>query len=98
MKAKIKRGSFIGQDRSYFNWPECFPHDSEYNRNAVDYRFETKFPDAVFECEWNGKYWECVRNGYGSLKASESYGNGSIFVFDYNGIEFLPMNDEGDWW
>lgn len=96
IKAKIKIGSKISQDFSYFKWPNCFPPNSEYENN--DYYYETKFPDAEFECEWYGKHWNCVKDGYGSLKNSESYGNGSIFVLDYNGIEFSPFNDEGDWW
>lgn len=97
IKTKIKRGALVGQERRYFNWPGCIPPSKEYDL-PINFKYETKFPDAIFECEWNGEYWDCKRDGYGSLKYSESYGNGSIFVFDFNGIEFLSINDEGDWW
>ena len=72
MRVRIKPGAFIGQDFGYFNWPDC------KSPAKVDYEF-----DAT----WNekDKFWDCIRPGFGEIKGD--YGNGSIFVFDKDGVE-----------
>lgn len=73
IRAKIKRGTHIGQDFGHFNWPDCKSPKGEQAK--VDYEFDA---------EWTGSWWNCVRPGYGE---KNNYGNGSILVFDKNGIE-----------
>jgi hypothetical protein len=95
INAIIKIGASIGQDFSYDRWPNCVPPRSEYE--GEEYNYITKFPMAIFECEWNsqGNRWDCVRDGYGK---SGNYGNGSISVFGYYSVEPIDLKDESVFW
>jgi len=73
IRVKIRCGAHIGQDFGHFNWPDCKPPKGEQAK--ADYKFDA---------EWTGSWWNCVRPGYGG---KNDYGNGSIFVFDKNGVE-----------
>lgn len=83
-KVRIKKGSPIFHDFAFGKWPACKPPSDEYDNGA--YEYITKFPDAFFDAEWTGKYWNCIRDGYGS---KNNYGNGSIFVYEKDGVEIL---------
>lgn len=86
MKAKIKIGASISQDFGYGKWPQCKPVKGQ----TVD-------PDTVFDAKWNasGKYWDCRADGFGAMESNGikgTYGNGSIFVFEKNGVEEVLSN------
>ena len=94
MLVRIKEGAKIGHDFAYGNWPACKPPISEYT-NSDDYEEVTKYPNALFEALWTGKWWDCRRDGYGMLKSENQigeYGNGSIFVFHKDGVEIVSKN------
>jgi hypothetical protein len=80
---RIRVGASIMQDRAFGNWPECRPPKGR----VVD-------PDMIFEVTWNGRYWDCRANGFGQITvgALDQYGNGSIFVNDFNGV-LLVFNE-----
>ena len=84
MIVRIKRGALISQDFRVRRWPECFPPRSEYD--ADKYKPEAKDPDMEFDATWNGRFWTCKADGYGSGE----YGNGSIFVTGYDGVDLPP--------
>lgn len=53
-----------------------------------DFRFFRWIDDSnlVFDAEWvnsNNPHWNCIRSGFG---ASGEYGNGSIFVYEKDGV------------
>jgi hypothetical protein len=77
----IKIGTGIFQDHAFGKWPQCKPPQAEYNVKEEYYHI-TKYPDAIFDAEWRGNYWDCKRDGYGG----RPYGNGSIFVHDKEGV------------
>ena len=72
---KIKVGALISQDFRVLRWPECFPPGDEQLN-----------PNLVFYAKWNGRWWDCIRSGYGIIG---DYGSGSIFVHEKNGVIFL---------
>lgn len=84
VKVRIKRGTIIGHDLGAFIWPGCKPPRNEYPNN--NYKYETKFPDAIFEGEWSGFSWTLKRPGYGFI-GKNNYGNGAIHIEEYEGVE-----------
>ena len=99
MKVKIKEGALVIHDFLYCQWPDCKPPRSEFS-DGLPYQDRTLYPNAVFEGEWLDRdalfddegmdreerrgYWNCIRPGYGEIG---QYGNGSIFVYDFNSVE-----------
>jgi len=81
MRVRIKKGAPIIQNHRVSKWPACYPLDNEYA--GEDYQYVAKNPDMEFEAQWDGQVWEC--------KTSE-YGNGSIFVIDFDNVE--PINND----
>jgi len=81
MRVKIKKGAPIFQNYRSSKWPVCCPPDSEYA--GEEYQYVTKNPDREFEAQWDGQVWECKADGYG---------NGSIFVLEFDGVK--PINTE----
>jgi hypothetical protein len=98
MRVKIKKGAPLIQNNRAGIWPFCCPPDSEYA--GEEYKYVAKNPDMEFEARWTGQYWRCKANGYGSLKIygdTGEYGNGSIFVYAFDGVEILqdlPMDSK----
>ena len=84
---RIKKGASIGQDHAFMRWPICYPPISEYLPEENPYR--PKDPDMLFAGDWNGKFWNCVAEGYGDTTKNGDYGSGSIFVFSYDGVEIV---------
>ena len=84
---RIKKGAYIGQDRAFMHWPRCYPPSSEYINGVNPYR--AKDPDMLFVGSWNGKFWNCVAEGYGDTTKNGDYGAGSIFVFSYDNVEII---------
>ena len=89
-RVRIKEGSGVFQDHHFGKWPECCPPQSEYEGD--EYQYRAKNPDMEFDGEWNGRWWNCVADGYGRLKRygeEGEYGNGSIFVPGLDSVEVL---------
>lgn len=88
MRVRIKIGAPIFHDYFVGKWPQCKPPKSEGSTLRV-----TEFPDKIFDAEWkSGRYWDCRADGYGYMQSkgdAGEYGNGSIFVHDYDGVEFI---------
>ncbi len=84
---RIKKGASISQDRAFINWPRCYPPLSEYINGESPYR--AKDPDMLFLGSWNGKFWNCVADGYGAMGSEGDYGAGSIFVIHYDNVEIV---------
>jgi hypothetical protein len=87
MQGRIKIGAMIGHDRSYGKWPACFPSGCSQTG-----KYEADDPNMIFDVEWKGSYWNCKADGFGMLRCNGEvgeYGNGSIFVFDRDGVELL---------
>ena len=90
LKGRIKIGAKIYQDKRFLTWPDCLP--PRKNR-VVD-------PEMVFFVTWvssgNGGYWDCVAPGYGQLGTgdTDNYGNGSIYVYDKEGVELVDSSEE----
>ena len=90
LKGRIKIGAKIHQDRHFLTWPDCLPPKK---KPVVD-------PEMVFYVTWvrsgNGGHWDCVAPGYGQLGTGNSgdYGNGSIFVYDKDGVELVDSLEE----
>lgn len=75
LKGKIKVGARIGIDHCTGKWPNN-GRDTEPN------------PDLVFDIKLiDDRYWECTAFGYGKHEGLGAYGNGSVFVFDLDGVE-----------
>ena len=85
---RIKDGAYIGQDRSFSHWPICLPPSSEWKDDGEN-PYRAKDPDMLFCARWTGNMWKCVADGYGDLSKEGCYGNGSIFVFSYDGVEIV---------
>jgi len=93
-RGRIVKGAAISQDFHFGKWPQCCPPRSEYKDE--EYQYLTKRPDMIFDVEWNGRYWDCKADGYGHLRANGEigeYGNGSIFVFAFDGVELIPKGE-----
>ena len=90
LKGRIKVGTKIHQDRHFVTWPDCLP---PRKNPVVD-------PEMVFYVTWvssgNGGYWDCVAPGYGQLGTgnTDNYGNGSIYVYDKEGVELVDSSEE----
>ncbi len=90
LKGRIKIGTKILQDRHFVTWPDCLPPQKN---PVVD-------PEMVFYVTWvssgNGGYWDCVAPGYGQLGTgnTDNYGNGSIYVYDKEGVELVDSSEE----
>jgi len=82
MKARIKIGAKIGQDHSFFTWPRVM---TKSNLKS-SYNLETKNSNMIFEVENSGGIFKCRAPGYGQ---EGNYGNGIIFVFQKDDLEFL---------
>lgn len=94
-KGRIKLGTPIFQDHRFCKWPECCPPESEYHGD--DYEYLAKDPYMIFDVEWDGRSWDCKANGYGyhkSLGYNGEYGNGSIFIRIFDGVELITENRE----
>lgn len=92
-KGRIKPGAMMSQDFNYGAWPNCCPPVREYPTG--EYRYEAKDPDMVFDVEWNGSHWECRADGYGNLNPTGDalgYGNGSVLVKQFDGVELITPN------
>ena len=90
---RIKKGTSIFQDMTYSSWPECKPPQSEYKNDK--WKRKTKFPNALFTAIKKNGYWDCKRDGYGHLKSRGDlgeYGNGSIFVYNKDGVDIIGIN------
>lgn len=84
-RGRIKNGTHVWHDFAAFLWPGCKPPMDEYPPDSA-YQYKAKDADQVFDVTWDGKSWECERHGYGELGA---YGNGSIAVFNFDGIDII---------
>lgn len=88
-RGRIKVGARIWHDFQAFDWPGCKPPGSEFpGEEYPDRRWQTREPDAIFNVAWDGRQWNCVREGYGG-QGTENYGNGGITVFAYDSIEII---------
>jgi hypothetical protein len=87
-RGRIKVGTAIFQDHHFGKWPNCLPPKREYE--GEEYQYCAKDPDMVFDVQWNGHHWDCKADGYGYLRSrgdAGEYGNGSIFVCAFDGVE-----------
>ena len=90
LKGRIKVGTKILQDKRFLTWPDCLPPRKNPD---VD-------PEMVFYVIWvssgNGGHWDCVAPGYGQLGTgnTDNYGNGSIYVYDKEGVELVDSSEE----
>ena len=78
MKGRIKIGAFVGQDFEYGRWPAT--------KSGEDVN-----PNMEFEITKQPFGWSCVADGFGVLNGKGRYGrygNGSIHVYDNDGIVF----------
>jgi len=82
MKGRIKIGTRIGQDHSFFVWPNCAPSKEDYF--GREYKFKAINQEMIFDIEDRGGMFKCVAPGFGK---TGYYGNGAIYVFDPNGIK-----------
>ncbi len=91
MTGTIKIGASIFQDHHFGRWPACCPPKSEYEGET--YKYEAKDPYMEFDVTWTGHHWVCKADGYGMLNTKGEpveYGNGSIFVTPFDGVEIVP--------
>ena len=93
-RGRIVDGAGIFQDHHFGKWPQCCPPRSEYE--GEEYQYCAKDPDMIFDVEWNGHHWDCKADGYGYLRCRGEvgeYGNGSIFVSSFDGVELATPNE-----
>jgi hypothetical protein len=86
LRGRIKAGALVSQDRAFGCWP--FTHRDDNNK-----------VDLVFDIVDKITYYECIADGYGRrswLGEQGQYGNGSIYVRDKNGIDFIENQKGGD--
>lgn len=83
-KVRIKPGTTVMQDHTFFSWPACFPPGREYRDG--EYQCKAKNPDMEFSATWNGSFWGCKAPGYGEIG---NYGSGSILVRGYDNVEII---------
>lgn len=77
-RGRIVDGAGVFQDFCFRRWPQC--------------RTIAKDPAMVFDVEWDGRLWECKADGYGYQRSrgeDGEYGNGSIFVKKFDGVELV---------
>ncbi len=80
-QAKIKQGSVVSHDFSFFNWPDCkWPKGMK--------------PDSelIFNVEKGKGFFVLTRSGFGEI--SGEYGNGSLFVRHLKDLEFMECDHE----
>jgi hypothetical protein len=58
---------------------------------AFKWPYYDKDVNAFFTVEYNGRYFDCKAHGYGERGSSESYGSGSVLV--WNMEDFVPHVD-----
>lgn len=100
-KVRIKTRARISQDFFHYLWPVCKPPEEELIIDS-DGLSITKYPNAIFDGVWNGKFWDCTRVGYGKLRKDcpnvpasvDTYGAGSIFVFQSDGVDVLDEQEQ----
>jgi hypothetical protein len=81
-RVRINIGALVGQDFGTGKWPATAAGED------VD-------PDMEFDAEWTGEWWDCRADGFGRRSwrgEAGAYGNGSIFVFDINGVTFADQD------
>ncbi len=86
LRGRIKAGTLVSQDRAFGRWP--FTHRDDNNKI-----------DLVFDILDKTTYYECIADGYGRrnwLGEEGQYGNGSIYVRDKNGIDFIEDQKDGN--
>lgn len=85
-RGRIKKGASIGHDMACGKWPGHRPRASAEKEALFD-------ENMIFDVtEWNGKWWDCAADGFGyGIERTNpgEYGNGSVFVFDEDGVEFV---------
>ena len=89
-RGRIKSETIVFHDHHFGIWPECCPPESEYK--GEKYQYLAKNPEMFFDVEWNGRWWDCKADGYGYLRSrgeDGEYGNGSIMVNDFDGVELV---------
>ncbi|BCG50227.1 hypothetical protein [Ralstonia phage RP13] len=83
-RVRIIRGTSISQDHQFgMRWPRCLAPSNYKDENYAD------DPDMPFEGVWNGRYWDLRAHGFGKFGERDSYGNGSIYVGPYEGVEII---------
>lgn len=86
---RIVTGTPIFQDHAFLRWPAC---------KAPGGGYVAENPNMIFEVERKGTFWDCRAKGYGMMEGQGTYGNGSIFVSDEKGVQFVaPPKDHRDW-
>lgn len=89
-RGRIVEGAGIYQDHHFAKWPQCCPPKSEYE--GEEYLYRAKDKNMVFDVEWNGCFWNCRADGYGFMRSrgeSGEYGNGSIYLSRFDGVELV---------